>query len=499
MTSQETERRKVLEEHDRLLALTHAARSLFSALDATSIVIAIRDVVHRLLAADADVLAVDENGRSAAVAELGAVDWRSAEHDALVERAVRERTRVVDDESKRAVAFSGRFGDANYVLDVRARGGKVLRSTDIFVFDLMAEYFVVAVRNVALYHEVEERRAAVLELNQTKSDLIAMLAHDFRGPLTSIVGFADLTGEVGPITAEQGDFLETIKGSAMQLSELATDTLTLSRLERNEVMLQITGVDLGELIGSIVAQQKDRRTVALSVEGDVHVSGDEDRLRQVFTNLIDNAIKYSPGAPDPAIVVTGQTEAVTVAIRDFGIGIPAGEISRIFDRFSRASNARKMRISGTGFGLFLTKQLVRLHGGTIAVESEEGEGSTFTIVLPRRHDRRNAPRTIVLLDQERSGSYIAYGLQEAGYRVHVAAGIEEALSMADAQPIDAIVFAAADALSKEAAVQFRTFAREHEVPLIAIGVASPRLGAAAHLARPVAIGDVVATLERLLG
>lgn len=498
MTSQEIERRKVLEEHDRLLALTRAARSLFSALDAASVVTTIRDVVDRLLGADADVLAVDEDGLAVAVGELGAVDWRRATLDPLIDKVVRQRVRVVDEQSVRAAAYSGRFGAATYVLAVHARAGRMLRNTDIFVFDLIAEYFFVAVRNVALYHEVEERRSAVLELNQTKSDLIAMLAHDFRGPLTSIVGFADLTSEVAPVTSEQRDFLDTIKGSALQLSELATDTLTLARLERNEVTLQISGVDLGTLIESIAAQQMDRRNVALTVEGDAHVNGDEDRLRQVFANLIDNAIKYTPAGPDPAVYVTGGVDTVTVVVRDFGIGIPPGEISRIFDRFSRASNARKLRISGTGFGLFLTKQLVRLHGGTIAVESEEGAGSTFTIVLPRRHDRRHAPRTIVLLDHERSGSYIAYGLQEAGYRVLAAAGIEEALATADAQAIDAMVLASADALSNQSAVQFRAFAREHELPLIAIGTASPRLGAAAQLMRPAAVADVVAAIERLL-
>jgi two-component system, sensor histidine kinase len=499
MTSQEIERRKVLEEHDRLLALTRAARRLFSALDAAGVVAATREVVDSLLGADARVLAIDDDGMSVAVDELGAVDWRRAKADPLVENVARQRIRVIDEESTRAVAYSGRFGDATYALEVHARTGQVLRSIDIFVFDLIAEYFVVALRNVALYHEVEERRAAVLELNQTKSDLIAMLAHDFRGPLTSIVGFADLTEEVGEINDEQHDFLQTIKDSALRLSELATDTLTLARLERNEVTLQLSDVDLAVLIGSIVAQQKDRRTVTLEVSGDAHVSGDEDRLRQVFANLIDNAIKYTTSGPDPTISITGGSDSVTVAVNDAGIGIPQGELSRIFDRFSRASNARRLRISGTGFGLFLAKQLVRLHGGTIAVVSDEGHGSTFTVGLPRRHDRRSGPRTIVFLDHDRSGSYVAYGLQEAGYRVLSASGIEEALATADAQPIDAILLAAPESLSNHAAVQFRTFAREHEVPIVAIGSSSPRLGAAAQLLRPAAIGDVVAALERLLG
>ena len=486
------------EEHDRLFALTRTARRLFTTLDAATVVTIVREAIAQLLGAEARLLAVAEDGTSVAVDELGAVDLSAGVLDPLVDKAVRQRVRIVDENEPRAIAYAGRFADATYVLEVRPRQGRTLRSTDLFVFDLIAEYFAVAVRNVSLYHEIEERRSAVLELNQTKSDLITMLAHDFRGPLTSIVGFADLTSEVGDVTDEQRDFLETIKGSAMQLSELATDTLTLSRLERNEVTLQLAETDLGELIESIVAQQKDRCHVELVISGDAHVTGDEDRLRQVFSNLIDNAIKYTPNGPDPAIWVTGGEDDVTVVVRDFGIGIPSGEISRVFDRFSRASNARKMRISGTGFGLFLTKQLVQLHGGTIAVESEEGRGSTFTVVLPRRVDRRYAPRTVLLLDQDRDRSFLAYGLQEAGYRVLVATTIDEALATADAQPFDVLVLSAPEALSNQAAVQFRAFSRERNIPLIALGASSPRLGAAATLMRPAAIGDVVAAVERLL-
>lgn len=496
----EVERTATLEEeHDRLLALTRTARRLFTTLDATNVVTTVREAITQLLGADSRLLAVNEDGSCVEVEQLGAADWSAAILDPLVDKAVRQRLRVTDEVHARAIAYSGRFGEASYVLEIRPRSGRALRNTDLFVFDLIAEYFSVAVRNVSLYNEVEERRSAVLELNQTKSDLITMLAHDFRGPLTSIVGFADLTSEVGDVNDEQRDFLETIKGSAMQLSELATDTLTLSRLERNEVTLQLTETNLADLIGSIVAQQKDRRNVDLSVEGDAHVTGDEDRLRQVFANLIDNAIKYTPDGPDPRVQIIGNDHSVTIVIRDYGIGIPAGEISRVFDRFSRASNARKMRISGTGFGLFLTKQLVQLHGGTIAVESEEGKGSTFTVVLPRRADRRYAPRAVMLLDQERDRSFLAYGLQEAGYRVLTASSVEEGLATIETQAFEAVVLASPEALSNQAVVQLRAYSREHNVPIVAIGsTVSPRLGAAATLMRPAAIGDVVAALDRLL-
>lgn len=500
ITDEVTRTSALAEEHDRLLALTRAARRLFTALDAHALVTTVRDVIRQLLGLEAKVLAVRDDGASVAVEELGVMDWDQAQHDTPVARAVVEHVRFLEDKETRAIAYAGRFGEAHYVLEVKTHAPHTLRNTDLFVFDLVAEYFTVAARNVSLYHELDERRSAVLELNQTKSDLITMLAHDFRGPLTSIVGFADLTGEVGEINEEQHEFLETIKRSALQLSDLATDTLTLSRLERNEVALTLTDVDVADLVRAIVHRSSDRRPVELSVLGDAHVTGDDERLRQVFANLVDNAIKYTVEGPDPQVRVEGKPDQVIVTVRDYGIGIPAGEISRIFDRFSRASNARKMRISGTGFGLFLTKQLVQLHGGTIAVESEEGKGSTFTVALPRRVDKRAAPRTIAILDPERDRSFLAYGLQEAGYRVITASTLEEVLAIVDAQTVDVVIVAAPDQLTRALAVQVRAFARDREIPTVAIGSESKaQLGAAVTLQRPVLIGDVVTALERVLG
>jgi PAS domain S-box-containing protein len=499
ITDEVTRTSALAEEHDRLLALTRAARRLFTALDTHTLVSTVRNVIAELLGLQARVLAVRDDGASIVIEELGVLNWEKAVDDPPVARAVVEHVRFLEDQETRAIAYAGRFGEANYALEIQTQAPRTLRNTDLFVFDLIAEYFTVAARNVSLYHELDERRSAVLELNQTKSDLIAMLAHDFRGPLTSIVGFADLTGEVGEVNEEQVEFLDTIKRSALQLSDLATDTLTLSRLERNEVALSLTEVDVAGLVRTIVQQGKDRRPVELTVEGDAHVTGDDERLRQVFANLIDNAIKYTPNGPDPHVLVEGFPEHIVVTVRDHGIGIPAGEISRVFDRFSRASNARKMRISGTGFGLFLTKQLVQLHGGTIAVESEEGKGSTFTVTLPRRVDKRAAPRTIAILDPDRDRSFLAYGLQEAGYRVITASILEEVLAIADAQTVDLLIVAAPDQLNRAMAVQVRAFSRDREIPTIAIGSESKaQLGASVTLQRPVLIGDVVNALERLL-
>jgi len=487
------------EEHDRLLALTRSARRLFTALDAREVVTTLREIIAELLGIESRVLAVTDDGRCVEVEELGGVGADGGMRDALVDEAMERKARALSPLRNRAVAYAGRFGDAQYVLDLHAPAGHQLRSTDLFVIDLLAEYFVVAARNVTLYSELDERRSAVLELSQTKSDLIAMLAHDFRGPLTSIVGFADLTSEVAQVTDEQLDFLATIKDSAMQLSELASDTLTLSRLERNEITLQLGQVNLEELIRTIASQYANRREVNVSTIGSATVIGDDERLRQVFTNLIDNAIKYSPNGTAPEIVIDGTGDPVLVKVRDSGIGVPAGETGAIFERFSRASNARELHILGTGFGLFLTKQLVALHGGSIALESALGEGSTFTVRLPRQVPRSGTPRAVVVLDAERDRSFVAYGLREAGYRVSTAGSVEEFFHAADLQHVDALLVNL-PVLTAENVVQLRTFARERSIPLVAVSdEPTPLLGASETLMRPVLAAEVVATFDRLVG
>jgi PAS domain S-box-containing protein len=496
--SSDVERTSALaEENDLLLALTRAARRLFTAFDARELVATTKEVTRDLLGAQVRVLDVGAAGASVEVSELG--EERAGRFtDEYAASAVAAKGRVVDEVGSRAVIFAGHYGDRSYVLDVTATGSRRLRNTDMFVLDLIAEYFTVAARNVALYRELDERRSAVLELSQTKSDLIAMLAHDFRGPLTSIVGYADLLGEVGELGAEQREFAESIRRSALLLSELAADTLTLSRLERNEVTLDLSDVDLAALMHEIADRYADRRPVEIAVTGDPRVIGDEDRLRQVFSNLIDNAIKYSPGQDAPLVQIDGGEAWVTVKVTDRGIGIPASELSIVFDRFSRASNARKLGISGTGFGLFLAKQLVALHGGTTAVESREGEGSTFCVTLPRRVARSAARRTIALIDRERDGSFLAYGLREGGYRVRPAATVDEVLALADAGSLDVVVIDVdEEEFGAEQAAKLRALSRKRNIPLIAVGDAGPRLGATATVPKPAIADDVLAVLERL--
>ena len=488
------------EEHRRLIGLSEAARGIFAALDGRALVATVRERARRVLGGEVRIHAVFPDGRAVEVDDAAEVSETAAvPANALLVEAARADRHVVEAGRRRAAAVARMGGgDHKLVIELVAPAASRLREVDLFALDLFAAYLGIAARNVALYRELDEQRSAVMELNQTKSDLLAMLVHDFRGPLTAIVGFAELIEELGPLDEQRRELLDNLKRSAQQLAALAGDTLTLARLERNDVVLERGTVDLRALLEEIAASFAHRRFVSVAVEGDTRIVGDEKRLRQVFTNLVENAVKYSPDDAPVEVVICGEEQTVSVAVRDRGIGIPHDELTRIFDRFTRASNARRLGIPGTGFGLYLVKQLVRLHGGTISVDSIEHRGSTFTVTLPRTPPRNAGPATVVVLDPEgEDRSFIVQGLRDAGYRVRTAIDLDELLRTLDGlDRVDALVLDL-EGVTPTAEQQARLrVSMQRGIP--AIVLSSSGTGAppgAISLAKPVFFSDLLRALE----
>jgi signal transduction histidine kinase len=148
-------------------------------------------------------------------------------------------------------------------------------------------------------------------------------------------------------------------------------------------------VDLDELVREVTdTLQHTSPSHTIAVRGSVQTSliGDPDRLRQVFTNLLSNAIKYSPDAKTVEVEFSACDEAVTIRVRDHGLGIPREQRDKIFERFYRAAGFRQSAIPGLGMGLYIVAEIVKGHGGTITVDSEVGTGSTFTVTLPTKRD-----------------------------------------------------------------------------------------------------------------
>ncbi|HEY5257805.1 MAG TPA: hybrid sensor histidine kinase/response regulator [Candidatus Baltobacteraceae bacterium] len=267
--------------------------------------------------------------------------------------------------------------------------------------------------------ELADQRASVIRINQLKNDLISVLAHDFKGPLTSILGYSELIEEGLLDADETRDAARTIARNVSRLAALANDTLALSSIEQGELDLADERVDVLALVREIVTSMgPDAERVSIAAQAkDTVVRGDPGRLRQVFENVIRNALKYSR-EPSPIDVLLDETErGLKIDVTDHGIGIPADELGLLFKRFSRASNAKKAKIGGTGIGLFLVKTLVEKHGGQVAVRSDANDGTTFSICLPRSV-APGAPGHVAVLAADKSvGPFIVYTLRSNGYRV----------------------------------------------------------------------------------
>jgi two-component sensor histidine kinase/CheY-like chemotaxis protein len=286
-----------------------------------------------------------------------------------------------------------------------------------------------ALHNVSLYEELAARRSTVIELNQSKSDLIAMLAHDFKGPLASIIGFTQLLQQEFAPSDESHDMLAQIERGAYRLVDLANDTLAFSRAEQNELAIDVTDNDYVELLREVAALHQDQRLIqVIASAGPVVGRFDWQRMRQVFDNLISNAIKYSPSGEPVHVAVSRVGSAAVIAVRDHGIGIPTNELQTIFERFGRASNARAARIKGTGFGLYLARSIVEQHGGRIGVESRVGYGSAFTVTVPLQLPLELAAsqRALVVDPDGDVRSFVAYTLRSNGYSVRVAETVASA-------------------------------------------------------------------------
>jgi PAS domain S-box-containing protein len=428
-------------QNERLTALAAVARGIFAALEPHALVEALVGGVRELIGAESRLLVARPNGGFALTKDLLVPERAVSSGDAFIDAASRSDGALVDDgEHRAAIRIPGSLGQTRYILDIRS--DRRLHQADVFAAGLLGQYFAVAARNVELYGELQARRAAVVELNQVKNDLIAMLAHDFKGPLTTIVGFADVLAEDERFDEESRKFLMMISSSAMRLASLATDTLALSRLEQNELTLELEEFDLVALVRDIVRVFSVTRSIDLRTDRDeLRIGGDPGRLRQVFENLIGNAIKYSPGGEPIEVNLRAKGRGVEVSVRDHGIGIPEADKVKLFGRFARAQNARALGISGTGFGLYLTKTIVEMHGGTMSVDSVEGEGSTFRAFLPAAAAApRPRHRRFILVDADGDAkSYVAHTLRDDGFAATVVADGKELLNTIDELQFDAAI------------------------------------------------------------
>jgi two-component system phosphate regulon sensor histidine kinase PhoR len=238
---------------------------------------------------------------------------------------------------------------------------------------------------VLVFHDITELR----RLERVRKDFVANVSHELRTPLTSIKGYLEALSDLGPdSTGQAKEFLQTLQRHSQQMENIISDLLQLARIESGKEQLNLQEISAKPFLERIVQSilplsQKKRQSMTIDASGEVLLHADPEKLARVVTNLLDNAIKYTPESG--RIVIEAKEEAgdVALVVRDNGIGIPSSDLDRIFERFFRVDRARSRELGGTGLGLSIVKHLVEAHGGTISVESRLGEGSVFTARFPK--------------------------------------------------------------------------------------------------------------------
>ncbi|WP_440696673.1 sensor histidine kinase [Clavibacter nebraskensis] len=244
----------------------------------------------------------------------------------------------------------------------------------------------------------QDRVVARLEaLDRSKSDIIGTVSHEMRTPLTSISGYVELVldGEGGEVPDDAKDMLRVVDRNARRLQSLVADMLMMTRLDSGEPPAR-EPIDIATLVAGAAASLRpyaDARDVELAVGGapTATVDGDAGQLERVLTNVVENAVKFTPAGGTVTVDVHPATgpagrPAVMVVVVDTGMGIPADALPHVFDRFFRAANAQSEVVPGTGLGLAIVREIVQAHGGEVTVSSVLGEGTTFRIALPARRD-----------------------------------------------------------------------------------------------------------------
>jgi len=222
------------------------------------------------------------------------------------------------------------------------------------------------------------------EIEKMKSEFVSIVSHDLRSPLTSVKGYASMLLNYSERLTEdkKKEFLEIIINEIDRLVRLIKSLLDLGKIESGKFEIQKMEFDMKPFIKNVVAtyRSSEEHNIKVSIpEKFPIIKGDPDQLEQVLYNLVGNAIKYSPEGGVVEIGAVVEDKKLTIYVQDQGIGIPEEEIDGVFDKFKRVRGGRK--IVGTGLGLFITKNIIDAHGGTIRVESSEGKGSRFSFSL----------------------------------------------------------------------------------------------------------------------
>lgn len=310
---------------------------------------------------------------------------------------------------------------------------------------------------LALHRELDDRADALSRSGEIKSRVVSSVSHEFRTPLNSVLGLTELLleGSDGQLNDEQQKQVRFIRSSAEELMALVNDLLDLSKIEAGKVTLRATKFSMHDFLASmrgslrpLVPADSPVSLIFADADPDFELETDRAKLSQVIRNLVSNALKFTERGEVHVSVRRVDDDQVALSVRDTGIGIPSELVDQIFEEFSQVDNPLQSRAKGTGLGLPISRRVAQLLGGDIAVETTVGEGSTFTLVIPRTHPDVAEMHQIESRSRHRDPSKVSVLVVEDDRRSMFV--YERFLSMAGFQVIPArTVDAARAALSQE--------------------------------------------------
>jgi signal transduction histidine kinase len=282
-----------------------------------------------------------------------------------------------------------REGVAAGTLMLRKTQPGAFTSRQIELLETFAAQAVIAIENVRLFTEIQEKSHQLEVASQHKSQFLANMSHELRTPLNAILGYTEMMadGLYGDVGEKAQGVLERVQSNGRHLLGLINDVLDLSKIEAGQLVLAIEEYSVADMVATVtaatesLARAKNLKLGSAVSPGLPTGSGDARRLTQVLLNLVGNAIKFTDqGGVEIRAARAG--DRFEIAVVDTGPGIAPADQARIFDEFQQLDSTSTRRKGGTGLGLSISRHIVELHGGRITVESEVGRGSTFRISLP---------------------------------------------------------------------------------------------------------------------
>jgi signal transduction histidine kinase len=262
----------------------------------------------------------------------------------------------------------------------------------IELLQTFATQSALAIQNARLFREIADKSRLLEAASRHKSEFLANMSHELRTPMNAILGFSEVLAErmFGEVNEKQAEYLQDILSSGRHLLSLINDILDLSKVEAGRLELELGRFHLPTALDNALTLVRERATrhgitLTQTVDPGVgDIAADERKVKQILLNLLSNAVKFTPEGGRVSVTVTSADGVITIAVSDTGIGIAPEDQAAIFEEFRQVGREDARKQEGTGLGLTLAKKFVELHGGRIWVQSQVGQGSTFTFTLPGR-------------------------------------------------------------------------------------------------------------------